>query len=79
MTDEQKSQAQREAEAEIKQRELDQRLATIELAISGIARYLQSSPEAKRQMELSFDSGMYLGGGVLNGIIKANARKLLNL
>lgn len=80
MTEEQKSPAQIEAEARIERQKLEQRLATIELAISGLAAYLQTqSPTARRDMASVFDGGMYLGGGVLNGLIKADARKLLKL
>lgn len=80
MTEEEKSQAQRDVEADIERQKLAQRLATIELAINGLALYLQSrSPTAKQDMARSFDGGIYLGGGVLNGLIKSDARKLLNL
>ena len=45
-----------------------------------MAAYVQTlSPRARQDMASVFDGGLYPGGGVLNTVIKAEARKLLNL
>ncbi|WP_298233623.1 hypothetical protein [uncultured Azohydromonas sp.] len=78
--DEQLATAQAVQHLELKVQGLTQRLATLELAISGVSAYVQTlSPRARQDMASVFDGGLFLGGGVLNTAIKAEARKLLNL
>jgi len=72
--------AQLARELELKTQALTQRLARAEVAISGLAMYLHTlSPRAKQDMAKVFDGGLYLDGGVLSPMIKADARKLLKL